>query len=117
MVKLNYLQKLKVNCPQVVVGDDLDMTVPHQSISPREILQNWVRNDSETEVRTPVEDWHGGDVHPNSIREFEDDFEVMEYVAEKTSQAVTLDNLGDPTPSDPKPADSDSNPSDPKPAE
>lgn len=87
------------------MGDDLDMTVPHQSISPREILQNWVRNDMDTEVHTPVEDWHGGDVHPNSIREFEDNFEVMEYVAEMTSQPVTLDNVGDVHPSETPPAE------------
>lgn len=113
--KINYLGKLKANCPHVVIGDDLDMTVPHQSISPREILESWVKNDAETEIHTPVEDWHGGDVHPNSIREFEDDFEAMEYVADMTSQPVTMDNVGNPTPADPSPVEPP--PAEPSPAE
>lgn len=117
---MNYIQKLKFNCPTLVAGNEIDMAVPHQSISPREILDSWVKNDMDTDVHQPVEDWNGGNVHPNSIREFEDNFEAMEYIADMINSPVTLKDVGQKVPLDPKidePKPADSNPADPKPAE
>lgn len=93
---MNYLDKIRKQCPKSVFSDDTDMAIPHQALSPREILANWVRNDDDTVVHESVDDWHGGDVHPNSIREFEDDFEAMEYVAEMTHSPVSIDADGNP---------------------
>lgn len=98
---MNYLDNILLHCPKAVKLEESDFAVPHQSISPREILQNWVRNDSDTAVHEPVVDWHGGDIHPNSIREFEDDFEAMEYLADLTSKPVSIDSVGNPVESDP----------------
>lgn len=97
---MNYLHKLKFYCPKPLQCNDIDLAIPHQSISPREILEHWVRNDADTDIHTPVEDWRGGDVHPNSIREFEDNFEALEYISEITSSPVTLDNLHNSLPAD-----------------
>lgn len=94
---MNYLDKLRIYCPKALKCHDSDFAVPHQAISPREILEHWVRNDTDTDIHEPVEDWHGGEIHPNSIREFEDNLEALEYISEMTSSPVTIDDLSKQT--------------------
>lgn len=95
--KISYLQRLQINAQKPVVMSDQVFTIPHQAVTPRQILESWVKNDYDTTEHQPTLDWNGGDVHPQSIRTFDDKFEVMEYLADIEGEPVTLDNLGNPT--------------------
>lgn len=92
--KISYMQRLQIHAPKPVVMSDEVFTIPHQAVTPRQILESWIRNDYDTTEHQPTLDWKGGDVHPQSIRTFDDKFEVMEYIAEVQGEPVTTDNLG-----------------------